>query len=312
MLLDGASSMPLKCCICKKTVHRATELLLSRDLDTGKKGGARIGRCQECSSIFDNTKFRRLSSRSWAFVLDKLPKARDVKFLETRALMRTEFPEDSCRHLREMTLKRLGTSIMAEHLADVVKGVSVSIMCRHTKCLFYGMTDQWIKHATAKHVRCPQCGNLYKPMTEGPHMLPAQRMLSMMDPVLRHTVCFPVTWKVSRPDTWLASMAEIEAVKIKTGEDLDAFMNESAASLHTFLNKVSKERHFVKMDWNSEMEVLLHPNTFPTAQWTHLKVNGVLGMKMLLSEYSGNVVFDDWQELIGLMAKLLVACKAMC
>jgi len=346
MLLDVVPFVPLKCSICEKTVAKASELLMSYKGDkvqeafVSKLGvrddsaGPIIGQCQACS-IFKDSRFRRLSTRSWAIVSQTPRKARDANFFKARAQLRTEFPDETSRHLRQMILNGLGTdvdetpldttdetsitapldttyqtSITAESLAEIAKSVSVMIMRRRNKCLFYGRDDQWIKHASATQVRCPLCGHHYRPLASGPNIFPGRRMISMTDPVSERTVCFPAKWKVSRTDTWHANMAEIAAVKIHVDEDLDNFVRESVVSLHALLAKVATPMTFVKMDWNSEIEAMLHPTTFPRAKWQHLTVNGVWGMKMAPTE-SNSEIFDDWQELIGLMARFLAAANAM-
>ena len=307
MLLDVGPSTPLTCCSCKNTVAMASQLLLSRKADQADSDDEIVGHCQQCAEIFDDNRFRRLSSRSWAVAKHKPKRTRDVKFFEARMHMNLEFPDESRRQLREMTLTRLDT-IKAERLAEIAKGVAVSIMCRHTECLFYGMEDQWIKHARTKHVRCPQCGRLYQPLTSRQHMIPAQGVVSVTDPAVGRAVCFPATWK-SGEDKLLVGMAETKAVNIQTDKDLNTFMNESAESLRTLLAKVvATPVCFVKMDWNSTIESMLDPNVFPMANWKHLKDNGVWGMKMALAD-SNMLIFDDWDELIGLMAQLLAAAR---
>ena len=214
--------------------------------------------------------------------------------------------------LREMTLQHLDMvktykTSDAGCFAEIAKSVSVSIMCRHTKCLFYGKKDQWIKHVSSEHYRCPQCGQLYKPLSSGPEMCPANTVISITDPTIGGTLCFPAKWADVKTDEWLAGMAEMEASKIQIMDNVDAFMRESVTSLHNFLEKVATPMHLVKMTWNSKIETMLHHKTFPTRQWAHLKSNGVWGMKMAFTD----TVFDDRPKIINLMAKLLAGAKAI-
>ena len=150
----------LKCCNCKKLVDKASELLLLNG------EGKESGRCQECSSISSSRQFRRLSTRSWALQGDgNPPRTRDAAFIEAREKIMAECPGLPWGKLREMTLQHLDMvktykTSDAGCFAEIAKSVSVSIMCRHTKCLFYGKKDQWIKHVSSEHYRCPQCGHV--------------------------------------------------------------------------------------------------------------------------------------------------------
>jgi hypothetical protein len=297
---------PLKCCKCGKLVAKASDLLRM-------PGDTVSGCCHECSGILGDNQFRRRSCRSWALQTRKPQNTRDAAFCETMAKVMAECPGEPKVRLRKITLERLRTTekmslgtYNAGCLVDIVKGVTVSIMCRRTNCLFYGMDDQWIKQVNSKHFRCPQCGHLYKSLTSG---LPAHKVVRLTDPIVGGAVCFPAIWATSIPNQSLDDIIEMEALKIHTGDNIDVFMNTSAVQLHNLLVKVAMPIHFGKMEWNLEIEHMLHPSKFPETQWGHLKNNGVYGMKGALG--SDTVVSNDWQEFVSLMASLLVGARAV-
>ena len=197
----------------------------------------------------------------------------------------------------------------AGYLTNITKTVTLSFMCRHTDCLFFGMNDQWIKCAQSEHFRCPQCGHMYKPWMTKSDLYPAQKVLTVTNPLTGQTSCFPCTWADTREDNWLNMMAEVEARKIETGADLNAFLKKSAVSLSDFLARVAVPMCFKKLEWNPEIEDMLDSGKFPRTQWEHLKESGVHGMKLTFNPEQP--VFDSWAELIGLLAKVMAGASAI-
>ena len=197
----------------------------------------------------------------------------------------------------------------AAYLTNVCKTISLSFVCRHTDCLFFGMNDQWIKCAQSEHFRCPQCGHMYKPWMTKSDLYPAQKVLTVTNPLTCQTWCFPCTWADTREDNWLNMMAEVEARNIETGADLNAFLKKSAVSLSDFLARVAVPMCFKKLEWNTEIEHMLDSGKFPRTQWEHLKESGVHGMKLTFNPEQP--VFNGWPELIGMLAKVMAGAQAI-
>jgi len=198
----------------------------------------------------------------------------------------------------------------AGYLTNITKTVTLSFMCRHTDCLFFGMNDQWIKNVNSEHFRCPQCGHNYMPWKAGLNLHPAQKVLTVTNPLSGHIWCFPCTWAETREANWLNMMAEVEARNIETGADLTALMNKSAVSLSDFLARVAVPTCFTKLEWKPEIEYMLDSGKFPRTQWEHLKESGVHGMKLTFNPEQPDV-FDSWPELIGMLAKVMAGAQAI-
>jgi hypothetical protein len=186
--------------------------------------------------------------------------------------------------------------------------VTVSFLCRQPTCFFYGMNDQWIKHIESDRYRCPQCGVLYQPWTQKKGEYAAQKVLSFTDLESKKVFQIPCKWPQNEEDGWLNKQAEIHARDIKTEEDLDNFTRKSVVSLSDLLERVAVPVTFEKLEWNPAIEHMLHEYTFPESQWRHLKENGFWGSKLNVNpDKAKEEVFDNWPELIGLMANILVA-----
>ncbi len=293
------------------TVDLASQLLLCRDDENGWLGPIK-GLCRECSLVTNQKAFRRLSRRSWEdrakWGCDKVARARDVQFMDEKTLQRAACPGASASRLRELTLRRL----LGVALQNLLDNVTISNMCRHTKCLFYGPDDQWIKDVQSELIRCPQCGQVYRPDTSGKNITPAQQVISMKDPTTGETVCFATKRASANTSsrTWFAEMVSTESENIQPGDDLDTFVRKSVDSLHVFLASVAVRMCFKQLAWNSKIESVLNSATLPGSQWKHLKDHGVHGMKMPLAKAT-NDVFDNWKMLICLLANLLAAASAI-
>jgi hypothetical protein len=203
------------------------------------------------------------------------------------------------------TLEGMETS----YVNDISKAaVTVSLLCRNTRCLFYGLGDQWIKNIDSDDFRCPLCCQLYKPWTRGKHTFPAQKLLKLKGPKNGLTWCFPCRWPDCQEDGWLGEQAELCAREIQTGDDLEAFMRKSVIGLTDLLNKVAMPIGFKKFEWDPRMERKLHDAKCPTSQWEHLK-NGIWGDKLIAGP--NMPVFEGWPELISLLASLMVGAKGI-
>jgi len=150
------------------------------------------------------------------------------------------------------------SSTEAGYLTEIAHGVTISFMCRQKGCLFFGKNDQWIKHVESEHFRCPQCGERYRPWSFGKGEFPAQKVLHVVDPVTQVDCIIPCTWPGSDEDKWLNNMVEIRARDIQTDGDLRAFMERSAVNLSELLTKVGTPLHFMRLEWNPEIESAPH------------------------------------------------------
>ena len=301
----------LECCKCGDVITLASGMLL---VDGAEQAVPIRGCCYGCSGVSNNAEFKRLASRSWRKRSGAPRRARDLDFNKKIADLKLEHPGASRNSLRKLThnwgLRGAGVADNALNITDIAKGVSVSIMCRHTNCFFYGMIDQWIKHVYFEEFRCPQCGQVYRPWTSGKHLLPVQKVVSMIDPANGKAVCFPAKWANPRTDpSKFADKVELVASSIKIGEDLEGFMHASIARLRNLLEKVATPVKFTQLEWNSKMECMLHSTTFPKSQWARLKDNGVSGMKMQW-DAAHKDGFDNWDELSRLLASISAAAQA--
>ena len=178
----------------------------------------------------------------------------------------------------------------------ITGGITLALCC---KCSFYGMKDQWIKCVDSRVFRCPLCGCRHTAhLTDGGSIL---KVLNIMHPHTGITMCFPCRSLQFEEDCWLNKMAELHAIDIQTGEDLDAFLLKSARRLSDFLDR-AVPMGFKLLDWNSEMEHRLDSTKFPKTNWAHFKDNGVRGLTM-----PSDVA--DCDELISLLANLVEEAK---
>jgi hypothetical protein len=149
---------------------------------------------------------------------------------------------------------------------------------------------------------------LYQPFTQAKGQYPAQKVLSLADVKTGLTYSWPCKWPQSAEDGWLNKMAEVRARDIKTGDDLDDFLMKTAVSLNELLERVAEPVGLKKLEWNPGIEHMLHSTKFPESQWAHLKANGVWGQKLLVD--MDTPVFDNWTELIGLLASVMAGGNA--
>ena len=213
------------------------------------------------------------------------------------------------------------TSLDCQHTADyftkdpnyavsVAMSVNVGLMCSHGTCRFYSLDDQWIKHLNRAQFRCPQCGQRYRRRAQG-----AVRYASITNPLTGLTQCFPCKWPQEAPhdgsERWLIKMVEVSARDVQmsvdslTFEDLDAFRLKSALNLSNLLDRVAVPIGFQLLRWDSGIEYMLSPETFPSTQSACFKA-GVWGMHM--PPEIG--IFDGWLELIGLLANIVGGAEA--
>ena len=197
----------------------------------------------------------------------------------------------------------------AGYLTELSKGLTISFLCRSPACLFFGKNDQWIKKVDSEHFRCPCCGMLYHPFSQAKGQYPAQKVLSILNPRTGVKVTFPCKWPDTEEDGWLNKTLEMNAMSINTSEDLRDFMAKKAISLSDLLDRVATPINFDRMEWNSGIEHMLCETKFPKSQWADLKANGFWGEKLLVDPDAP--VFENWTELIGLLASIMAGGKAI-
>jgi len=154
------------------------------------------------------------------------------------------------------------------------------------------------------------CGMLYQPWTQNKGQIAAQKVLSLADPKTGQIMSWPCKWPQSAEDGWLNKTLELRARNVETGEDLKAFLAKTSISLSDLLDREAMPLGFRKMEWNSHIESKLSDNKYQHSQWAHLKANGFFGEKLLMD--LDTPVFENWTELIGLLASLLAGGNALC
>lgn len=328
----------LKCVECSKAGYEESQLLLDEGGVMASWVGRTWARCFTCSNFDDMTKFEQTVQVRWA-QHDEADVARPASLriqtcCDALTVLEKLFPGASQRDLRMLTLKRREAAAMAmalaldqesemcgraadhaakrylgeiraaaanttykassdgmtitnqetEYLTKVAQGVTFVLYLTCSGCGLVAMRSKWTQWHDCSPFRCPRCNQ--------PHDIAIglrQRMLKMTDPNSGLSFEFPVMWpdwiNNKRPeDGWLHKMVTAKAAHIQTGEKLDAFVQKSVVSLSDLLAKVAMASGFKAVV----------PSGF-----------------RLQGEDRYMRRFDDWPELIDVLASLVAGANAL-
>ena len=196
-------------------------------------------------------------------------------------------------------------------------------MPRSLTCRFYGDNSQWIVEDTEGHFKCPLCLQLYQPWqaarktasgAEIP-LLPFQKVCQIMDIVGTGGPCiFAAKWPGGEADSWLLAQAELHAAQITDPADVQTYMQSAVQDLHALIKQVGTPKGMVRFEWNPCHHWNLDARRWPregVTGWHRLESAGFWG-NILPEPADGNYhPFEQWHDLIALLARVLVAKRAL-
>ena len=195
------------------------------------------------------------------------------------------------------------------YMNKLTEGIAVSWLCRFPDCGFYGMNSQWIRRVDAEKFRCPLCGLEYQPWSEARGQVPAQKVLSMLNPLTMETMHMPIVWPSGAEDSWLSKMVEAKAEEMVDLDIFDdAYMARNCRDIDTLVRKCGIPHFFSLQAWRDDAEWKLDERTYPPSQWQHLKEKGVYGAFLDLKD-PNFTPFTDLPVLIKLLAEALAGGK---
>ena len=216
-----------------------------------------------------------------------------------------EDPSYACR-----TDAQTLTSWEASYLTKVMDGIWWSYVCRRKGCHFFGQNNPltWIKHKSHYWWRCPMCAIQYQPWA-GTQVTDVKRVLTVFDPLTGEAKYIGTSHPPSEDERWLNNMIELEARKIESQADVDAWMNKSALDLNQLIK--NEELQAGKI-WREMPYSTANHQAHMTSDWDQspmLERGYVLG-SILSEEEASKTPFSDWNGLISVMANHVAACRA--
>jgi hypothetical protein len=194
-----------------------------------------------------------------------------------------------------------------DFLTSLSDTIQVSYLCRKKDCGFYGMNDQWVKHETRYHFRCPRCGMQYSPWKDAAKFYPFQKVISITHPSTGERWVIPAKWPDSAEDSYLQDLMRAKAMKIETDADLNDFVQGKIESLEKMLQNIGIPAAFQQFKLSSDTKYLLNTtNGFGKTQYTKLEEDGYWGN--ILDPVIGNQEpFNEWTEFAAIFASLVSA-----
>ena len=174
------------------------------------------------------------------------------------------------------------------------------------------------------HLRCPNCGEVSKLWSESKRsrtgnvipLLPYQKVISIVDIVSDQLYAVPCKWPFEYEDAWLLDQAQMHAANLGTIADVDQYLSQTQADLHTVLERIGVPLGMRKLDWNLWTEDKLEKCP------RHTTSDGkVLGWERLRSGFYGNIltpvfgetlhVEENFQDLIAVLGGLIFAQRTL-
>ena len=209
----------------------------------------------------------------------------------------------------------------AAWLTEIAEGFTVSFVCRNLTCRFYGDNSQWIVEDTGGHFKCPVCLQLYQPWqaarktasgAEVP-LLPFQKVCRILDLVGNNGPCvFAAKWPGGEADSWLLAQAEIRAAELADPEDVQEYLQAAVQDLHVLIKQVGTPAGMTRFAWNQGHHWNLDARRWPrdgVTGWHRLEAGGFYGN--ILPEAAEYHPFEQWHDLIALLARVLVSKRAL-
>jgi hypothetical protein len=192
-------------------------------------------------------------------------------------------------------------------------GLTISWLCRHPECGWFGENHMWYK-ALSEHFCCPLCLREYRPWAywlndrKTKAAFPAQKMVSYTN-MNGVTKDWPMEWPDSAGDKWLNGLIEDAAAAAGTIDEtnLVPFMQRNIEEIDKLVPKMSRPAQFQHMAANPN--ITEKGDRWPEANYGHILKNGVYGAYAKLEP--SLEVFKDVNELIALFANVLRAGKQM-
>jgi hypothetical protein len=229
--------------------------------------------------------------------------------------------EENCKmYLRDIELAELNparaasiegkslTSHEISYLTEIASGCTLSFVCRDRSCLWYGCNDQWAEHRSKYWFRCPQCGKHFRPWVQSPDEVTFAFVLSIPDIATGERMNIPAVWPASEEMGWLNRQIEARVLQLKSEGDFEKWRKGCKTELSTLLHNIGTPDHFRKFAWKPEVEERLDSRTY---RFDHLKEKGFVMGGRLSPEGNLDHPFENWSELITLIARVLVVGREM-
>ena len=195
----------------------------------------------------------------------------------------------------------------ADFLTSVTKSIQVSYMCRKKDCGFYGMNDQWVKHETTYHFRCPHCATRYTPWKEQPKFYKFQKVISVSHPATGERWVMPALWPASEADDFLQKMMVVTASNMQTVADVEAFVQGNIQALDAMLANAGQPAIFKRFTLSQEVTAMLQTCAgYGSKQFAELEEHGYYG-NILDPNLGAQEPFSEWNEFIAVFGSLLGA-----
>ena len=220
-------------------------------------------------------------------------------------LANLEFQANNPLHPMPVDARTL-TAEEASYLTLLQEEMALMYVCRQPDCMFFGLNSSWVKKRDSYQFKCPCCGIQFQPWSTLKNQVAAAFVLQIVDPVTGELCRIPTVWPPSEEMNWVNNQIELQARRIVTPADVDAWYRRSSLDLKRLIDEQKIPRGLVQMFPSSEID-----HMFTSAwEWQEFKAKGSFWGDKFGDEESAREPFSCWTEVIGLIANTVASSRA--